>query len=166
MRVEQLMSRTVKTCVPSDHLDRAASLMWDYDCGALPIVSDDGDAGRVVGVLTDRDICMAAYTQGRTLRDIPVASAMARHVCTCRPTDTIAVALRVMETNQVHRLPVVDGDEHLVGMLSLADLWREAAREHGQAARAVTEGAIGEAVEAIAASRARGPLVPFAPAAG
>ena len=166
MRVDQLMTRTVKTCTPDDNLDRAAALMWDYDCGALPVLSADRDPGRVIGMVTDRDICMAAYTQGRGLREIPVVSAMAQRVCTCRPTDTIAVALRVMETNQIRRLPVVDGEDHLVGMLSLADLWREAAREHGQPSPDVTEHAIGEAVEAIAAPRARGPLVPFATAAG
>jgi CBS-domain-containing membrane protein len=166
MRVEQLMTRTVKTCAPQDTLDRAAGLMWDYDCGALPVIAGDGAGDRVVGVLTDRDICMAAYTQGRALRDIPVASAMAQRVCSCRPSDTVAVALRVIETNQIRRVPVVDDGDHLVGMLSLADLWREARREHGQRSPDVTERAIGEAVEAIAAPRARGSLVPFTTAAG
>src|SRR5262245_1269543 len=70
MRVEQLMTRTVQTCTPSDCLERAAGIMWDHDCGALPVTSADGEEPRVVGMLTDRDVCMAAYTQGRALRDI------------------------------------------------------------------------------------------------
>ena len=162
MRVEQLMTRTVKTCTPHENLERAAGLMWDYDCGALPVVAADGDGRRVVGVLTDRDICMAAYTQGRALRDITVASAMAQEVCTCRPTDSVQGVLKVMETKQIRRLPVVDSADLLVGMLSLADLWREAAREHGQKSPAVTEHAIGEAVEAIAAPRQQGSLAAVA----
>jgi CBS domain-containing protein len=65
-------------------------------------------------MLTDRDVCMAAYTQGRALRDIAVASAMSQHLCTCRSTDAVSVALKVMETNQVRRLPVLDADDALI----------------------------------------------------
>jgi CBS domain-containing protein len=166
MRVEQLMTRTVKSCTPGDCLERAAGIMWDNDCGALPVVADDGQDGRVVGMLTDRDVCMAAYTQGRALRDITVASAMSQQLCSCRVTDAVSVALKVMETNQIRRLPVLDADERLVGVLSFADLWREAAREHGQSSRAITENAIGEALEAIAAPRGNGPLVAMDAAAG
>lgn len=166
MRVEQLMTRTVKTCTPTDSLERAAGIMWDYDCGALPVVAGDEEGGRVVGMLTDRDVCMAAYTQGRALREIPVASAMSQRLCTCRATDAVGVALKVMETNQLHRLPVVDGGDRLIGLLSLADLWREAAREHGHPLQIVTERAIGEAVEAIAAPRGNHEIVTLAAAEG
>jgi CBS domain-containing protein len=159
MRVEQVMTRNVQTCGPHDRLERAAAIMWDFDCGVLPVVADE-DPGHVVGMLTDRDVCMAAYTQGRTLREIPVASAMSQFLCSCRASDAVAVALKIMETNQVRRLPVVDADEHLVGVLSLADLGREALREHGLSTRQVTDEAIGGALEAIAAPRAQGPLVP------
>ena len=160
MRVEQVMTRNVQTCQPEDHCDHAAAIMWDHDCGVLPVVAGDG-SGRVVGMLTDRDVCMAAYTQGLTLREIPVASAMSQSLCSCRASDAVGVALRVMETNQVRRLPVVDADDCLVGVLSLADLGREAAREHGIAQPQVTDEAIGGALEAIAAPRVQGSLAPI-----
>jgi CBS domain-containing protein len=157
MRVEQVMTRTVETCGPHDHLDRAAQLMWDYDCGVVPVVNGEG-AQRVIGMITDRDVCMAAYTQGRPLSEIAVATAMSQRLCSCRTTDAVAVALKVMETNQVRRLPVLDADDRLVGVLSLADLGREAAREHGQADVALNDAAIGEALEAIAKPHAAGEL--------
>jgi len=158
MRVDQVMTRNVKTCHPDDTLEQAAAIMWDYDCGTLPVVRGGDGSARVVGMLTDRDICMAAYTQGRALRDITVASAMSQHLCSCRATDAVSVALKVMETNQVRRLPVLDADETLVGVLSLADLGREAVREHGQSMRQVTDEAIGSALEAIATPRLQGEI--------
>jgi CBS domain-containing protein len=130
--------------------------MWEADIGCVPVV--DGDGG-VIGMLTDRDICMAAYTQGRPLADIPVASAMSKQVYSCRPSDAVAVALKVMETTQVHRLPVVDQHDQLVGLLSLADIAREAQREHGIKPANVTDRAVAEAIEAISASRSSGQLI-------
>lgn len=123
MLVRYLMTQNPSSCRPSDHLDAAARLMWETDCGAVPIV-DDG--GRVVGMLTDRDVCMAAYTQGEPLRSIPVSVAMARDVVTCAAEDDVDVAEQAMRDARIRRLPVVDKDRRLVGMLSLNDLAREA----------------------------------------
>jgi CBS domain-containing protein len=162
MKVEQLMTRNVEACRTDHRLDQAAALMWDHDCGVLPVLAPGNGADRVVGMLTDRDICMAAYTQGKRLCEITVATAMSPHLCSCRPTDALAVALKVMETNQVRRLPVLDADDHLVGLLSLADVGREAAREHERQAPEVTDAALGHTLEAIAAPRAGGALAPRA----
>lgn len=158
MKVEQLMTRTVQTCRATDGLQRAAQLMWEHDCGVVPVVDAGNGTARVVGMITDRDICMAAYTQGRRLEDIPVTSAMSHDVFSCRPTDSLAVALKVMETNRVHRLPVVDRDERVVGILSLADIAREAEYERGQSNAEVSDLAVAEALEAISASRRTGAL--------
>jgi len=154
MRVEQLMARDVLGCAPADSLNTAARIMWERDCGCVPVVEhEDGDA-RVVGMLTDRDICMAAYTQGRPLREIMVASAMAKGVRSCRSTDSIGTALKILQTNQLHRLPVLDPNDHLVGMLSLADVAREAAHEHTRAGREVSDAQVAEVLEAISEPRA------------
>jgi CBS-domain-containing membrane protein len=104
-------------------------------------------------MITDRDICMAAYIQGRPLSDITVGSAMARTVRSCRSSDTIGTALKILEHSQLHRLPVLDRNDHLIGMLSLADVAREAVREHDRAAKDVTDAQVGEVIEAISASR-------------
>ena len=128
MKVEQLMKREVKVCAETDTLNRAAELMWESDCGCIPVVSANGD-GALIGVVTDRDIAMAAYTQGRQLWAIPVGTAMARKVITCHASDGISQAEALMRDNQVQRLPVLDQNEHLVGILSLNDVAREAQRE-------------------------------------
>jgi CBS-domain-containing membrane protein len=159
MKVEQLMTRNVEICRASDRLNRPAQIMWERDCGVVPVMAEGNGAARLVGMITDRDICMAAYTQGRTLQEIPVASAMSQQIYSCRPTDSLAVALKVMQTNQVHRLPVVDQDERIVGVLSLADIAREARHEHGIGTAHVTDAAVAAAVEAISTSRSCGELI-------
>jgi CBS domain-containing protein len=125
MKVESLMSRDVAVCTIDDNLDVAARLMWERDCGAVPVL--DGD-DRVVGIITDRDVCMAAYIQGLPLREIPVTTAMAETVHMLRTDDLVVDAERLMAEKQVRRMPVVDSDQHVVGMLALADLIREATR--------------------------------------
>ena len=158
MKVEQLMTRNVTACRSGDSLNRVAQIMWEHDCGVVPVLADDG-SGRVIGMVTDRDVCMAAYTQGCALTDLPVRSAMSPSLHSCRPTDAIAVALKVMESNQIRRLPIVDQDDELVGILSLADIAREAQHEHGVRGAEVTDAAVAEAIEAISASRSTGALI-------
>jgi CBS domain-containing protein len=158
MKVEQLMTRNVETCRSTDTLNRAAQIMWEHDCGVVPVVAPGNGAARIVGMITDRDICMAAYTQGQRLADLPVSSAMSHEIFSCRPTDALAVVLKVMETNQVHRLPVVDQDDHVVGLVSLADVAREAHRAHGSKTAEVSDLAVAAAIEAISMSRTSGAL--------
>ncbi len=125
MKVRDLMRTDVKACRPQDSLNTAAQLMWDNNCGTVAVLAD----GKVAGVLTDRDICMAAYTQGRGLADIRVSSAMSKQLFACRPDDAVAKAEEFLRANGVRRLPVIDADNHLVGILSLDDIAREAMRE-------------------------------------
>ena len=159
MKVEQLMTRTVRTCGPDDTLARAAEIMWEQDCGCVPVVLEgDGDP-QVVAMVTDRDVCMAAWTQGRALTEIPVRIAMSRAVCTVGAQEPLEVALKILTTNQLHRLPVVDASGRLVGILALADIAREARRGHGHRNGGVGDDGIGTAVESIAAPRAAGELV-------
>jgi CBS domain-containing protein len=132
MKVEQVMCRNTKTCRSSDSLDRAAQLMWENDCGCVPIVDDEG---RGVGMITDRDVCMAAYTQGGSLAHLCVGTAMAHDLRSCRATDTIAQAENIMRAAQVRRLPVVDPEGHVIGLLSLNDVVREAARERATSSK-------------------------------
>lgn len=125
MNVEQIMNRDVKVCGPHDSLNRAAQIMWEHRCGAVPVVDEKS---RPVGFLTDRDVCMAAYTQGKPLEALRVDSAMARKVVSCRAEDDLNSAAQVMRQNCVRRLPVTDSAGTLVGLLSLDDLACEAAR--------------------------------------
>jgi len=95
-------------------------LRWSCrDCGSLVVVDDDA---RVVGMITDRDACMAAYTQGKPLGALPVSSAMSRRVESCPPKDTILEATHIMQAAQVRRLPVVAEGNLMVGVLTRAPI--------------------------------------------
>jgi CBS domain-containing protein len=125
MKVRELMTANVDACRPHDSLNRAAQLMWENDCGAVPVIDEDW---RVIGIVTDRDICMAAYTQGRPIAESRVDTAMARGAVTCSGEDEVTHAAKLMREHQVRRLPVIDNDR-LIGMISLSDLARQAERE-------------------------------------
>ncbi len=124
MRIEEIMSKPVVTCRPTDTLNSAARLMWENDCGIVAVI-DEND--RLTGVITDRDICMSAYTQGTSLHTIPVARAMAMQVFSCHARESIDAAERVMKEKQVRRVPIVDDDNRPIGLLSLNDIARHAA---------------------------------------
>jgi CBS domain-containing protein len=121
--VSSVMNDAVRVCSPEEPLNAAVRLMWEGDCGAVPVVSD---TGVLVGIVTDRDACMAAYTKGLPLAAIRVRDVMARHVHTCGPDDSLALAATAMANAQVRRLPVVDSEHRLVGIISLADIARSA----------------------------------------
>jgi len=119
MIVEKLMTRFVATCRPEDSLQTAAQRMWDYDCGALPVV---GPNAEVLGIVTDRDVCMSALMHGLPLAGVPIEWAMAREVKTIRARDSVADAERLMQEFQIRRLPVVDESMRLCGIVSLNDI--------------------------------------------
>jgi CBS domain-containing protein len=153
MKVEQLMTCDVKVCTDTDTLNRAAQLMWEFDCGCILVIHANGD-GRVVGVVTDRDIAMATYTQGKELWAIPITSAMAHEVIACHAGDGISQAEALMRDNRVRRLPVLDQHERLVGVISLNDLAREAQREMSAGRRVeVTEQGVTETLASICQPR-------------
>ncbi len=122
MRVNDLMKRPPITCDVNDTLERAAHLMWENDVGAVIIVREDG---RMTGIITDRDICMSAFLQGRVLSDLLVHSAMATHVVSIHPEQPIEDAEQLMTAHQLHRIPVVDEEQHPLGILTLNDIARE-----------------------------------------
>jgi CBS-domain-containing membrane protein len=95
-------------------------------------------------MLTDRDICMAAYTRGRPLTELPVSGAMSTRLHTCRAGDTLRSVLELMSARQIRRVPVVDDDRKLLGIVSLADvaLLAQAPSTHSQEARAWLTGVL------------------------
>ncbi len=149
MKVKELMVREVRSVAADDSLAAAARIMWEHDCGCVPVVDQEL---HVVGMLTDRDICMAAYTQGVSLHQGRVSSAMSRRLFWCEPDDELAAAEKIMREVQVRRLPVIDREGHLVGILSLNDIARRAARERGgRAPREVRESEVGALLAAVSA---------------
>jgi len=153
MKVKDLMKPDVKRCADYCTLNSAAQLMWDHDVGCVPVVDKDD---HIIGMLTDRDICMNAYIQGGPLTGATVSSAMSKEVFSCRPEDEIALAEKIMREKQVHRLPVVDTGGKLVGIISLNDIAHEAVREaEMKQARQVTAAEVAHVMASVCAPRHR-----------
>lgn len=118
--VRTVMTTHVRTCQGSDPLSHAAQLMWNEDCGTIPVLSEH----QVIGVITDRDICMATYTQGKAPAELLVEGAMSKQLFSCAADDSLATALTTMRDERVRRLPVLTLEGKLLGVLSLADVVR------------------------------------------
>jgi len=119
MKVDDIMTRDVRSCSPDESLGSAAQIMWEMDCGAVPVVDAER---RVIGMITDRDICMASHLQGVILSDASVASAMARDIKCCGPHDSPATVQALMQQYKIRRVPVIDAQRRLIGIVTLADL--------------------------------------------
>jgi len=146
MNVSDLMTQAVQSCGPNDNLQRAMQIMWERDCGIVPIVDDDG---KVVGMITDRDVAVAAYTQGRPLWQIAVSNAMAKQVHGVRESDSLEAVETLMRRVRVRRVPVLDGDGRLKGILSMNDLARHAHRSIGRKANGLSGDSVVQTMAAI-----------------
>ncbi|HVZ36160.1 MAG TPA: CBS domain-containing protein [Polyangiaceae bacterium] len=120
-RLGTLMSSPARSCSPRDSLAQVAQILWDHDCGAVPVVDADG---RPCGMVTDRDVCMGAYTKGKALHEILVSDVMSRHLHSCSLDEPLERAIAIMIDAQVRRVPIVDHEGRLAGILSLADVVR------------------------------------------
>jgi CBS domain-containing protein len=119
MKVAEIMTTEVVTCSTRDSANTAAELMWEHRCGCLPVLAPDG---RVVGLVRDRDLCMAAYTQGRPLSAISISTAMPGRFPSCRASAELEEILDLMVAHGEHRVVVLDGEGRLVGLISLGDI--------------------------------------------
>lgn len=127
MKVKQLMTTNVACVRKSDPSSVAAQIMWDCDCGSVPVKEDDSE--RVVGMITDRDICIATWSRDCAPSAIFVSDAASRELYACSPEASIASVQELMSSKQVRRLPVLDKDGQLVGIISLADIVTEGPNE-------------------------------------
>lgn len=146
MQIKRIMSHPVVTCPVQGTLDQPARVMWEFDCGIVPVVGDDG---RLEGVVTDRDICMAAYFAGRPLAEVPVVTAMAHAVIAIHEEESIDRAEMLMRDNQVRRLPVIDNDGRPIGLVSMNDIARLVSR----AKRSATDRDLVQTIAAVSEPR-------------
>lgn len=120
MQAKDIMCSEIKSCGVDANLDTIASLMWNEDCGIVPIVSEDN---RLEGVITDRDITMAATLKHRPLWEINASELLQGKTChTCQTDDNIQDVLEQMGQYQLNRMPVVDAQNHVIGMLAIKDI--------------------------------------------
>lgn len=119
MRVSDIATLDVRSCGPDTNLAEIACIMWQQDCGIVPVV---GESNTVIGVITDRDICIASATRPMHISQIPARMLMSGLAFTCKLGDDVKDALRTMARYGVRRLPVLDERGTLAGMLSLTDV--------------------------------------------
>ena len=116
MRVQDIMTSDVQCCGPDTNLAAASKRMWDSDCGALPVLNVQG---QVMGMITDRDICMAAATKNKPAWDITVWETVSGKIYPCKMSDDVHTALDIMKREKVRRLPVVDEGGVLQGIVAM-----------------------------------------------
>jgi CBS domain-containing protein len=143
MRVNLIMTPDPACCTPDATAKDAAGLMKQYDCGSIPVV-ENAHSKRLVGTVTDRDLAVRGLATGKG-PDTPVRVLMTNDPITCAPEDEVEIVREVMVAQQVRRVPVVDGDGAVVGIVSQADL----ALEEG----AASDQEVGRIVEAISDPR-------------
>lgn len=132
MRIRELMTGNPTTCEPTTTLRLVAQLMNDHDCAAIPIV----ESGRLIGIVTDRDIACRCVAVGDDGAKTTAAAVMSTPVIAVRADDTLENAVILMEENRIHHLPVVSSDGTLVGIVAQSDLGRRMTnREFGELAR-------------------------------
>jgi CBS domain-containing protein len=119
MIVSEIMTTDVATCTPQSDLGHAIYVMLERDCGFVPIVNE---RGTLVGVVTDRDICIAMAAHRRTPVHIRIEEVMTHPVFSCAPGDSIITALGVMSQHHVRRLPVIDREGLVHGVLAINDI--------------------------------------------
>jgi CBS domain-containing protein len=118
MKVKDLMTPAPRTCAPETNLAAAAALMLDADCGMLPVVSD----GRLVGVVTDRDMYIALATRNQQASRVTVGEVVQAPAITCSPEDDVHAALATMKRHLVRRLPVEGFGGTVLGVISMNDI--------------------------------------------
>ena len=119
MKVRDVMTKQAGFVGPESTLEEASFLLREHKCGFLPVV---GDGGNVIGVITDRDICIALGTRNQRPSDVRVWDVMPRQLFTCMEGDDVHCALKTLRDARIRRLPVVDRDGTLVGVLSIDDV--------------------------------------------
>jgi CBS domain-containing protein len=135
MKVKDMMHDGASSVSPQSGLAAVASAMKTFDVGAIPVLEN----GMLIGIVTDRDIALRAFANGKDVSALTARDVMTPDPVTCRDTDKVKDALDLMEQHQIRRLPVLDDDAHLVGMISLGDISHALSRkEAGEMTRAVS----------------------------
>lgn len=134
-RIREIMHAGAEVHAPETPVSALAKTMREKDVGAVPILAD----GKLVGMVTDRDITVRALADGRDVSQLKAKDVMTKGVVSCHETDSPAAASRLMQERRIRRLPVVDASDKLVGMISLGDLTHAMSEElSGRLARAVS----------------------------
>jgi len=132
MRARDVMTRSVATVHPDDSARHAAQMMADCDCGAIPVVDWNG---RMIGMITDRDITLRLVAENMNVEDARVGDCMTDEAFACNENDSIETCMRSMSHHQIRRMPIVDDRNRVVGIVSQSDLAQHAGDNSGMGER-------------------------------
>ena len=121
MKIREIMTAKPICCVPTDTAQQAASIMRDHNVGSIPVVVDQ-QTRKLVGFVTDRDLCCAVIAAGLDPKTTPIEKYMSSQLVTCRDGENVEKCARAMQEHQLRRIPIVDSDERCIGIVSLADV--------------------------------------------
>ena len=140
-KCRDVMTKDPAACQPGDGITQVAGVMKQEDVGSVPVVASEG-SGRLVGIVTDRDIVLKVVATGRAPESATVSDAMTPNPASCREDDDVEQAVKLMKERQVRRMPIVDGSGRLTGIIAQADV----------ATRVNKDSKTGDLVEAISES--------------
>ena len=127
MKCRDIMTKNVKTCQEECKVKDAVQIMNDYNCGFVPVINKDN---QLSGVVTDRDIAIHALLDGKDPEQMKIGEFMTKSIISAHPNDNIDLAIREMKENKVRRIPVVDDNNKVVGIISLGDVAVLSGEEH------------------------------------
>jgi CBS domain-containing protein len=130
MNITELMVKDVTSCNPDTDLETAGRMMWDHNCGAIPVLDNEGHP---IGMVTDRDIAMSAVLNHKPLWEISSRDVIGtREVFTCHMDDDIQSALSLMQSHKIRRLPITNSDGRLEGILTIDDIVAGSKKKEGK----------------------------------
>lgn len=118
MKVKNCMHTGVQWVSPETPVKALANAMLDHDIGAIPV----GENDRLIGMVTDRDIALRAVANGKDISAVTARDVMTKGISWCRDSDDVTHAVHIMQSKQIRRLPVIDKNKRMIGILSLGDL--------------------------------------------
>jgi CBS domain-containing protein len=127
MKCKDIMTKYLKMCRPDATVKDAAEIMEELNCGVVPIVDENN---KIQGIVTDRDIALYATLHGREHEKTRLKEFMRKNVITCHPEDDIDTAINKMKENKIRRIPVVDDENKVIGLISIGDLAITTHKEH------------------------------------
>lgn len=146
MKVKDVMMRTAASCSRETNLGEAVEILWNRNCGMLPVIDAEQ---KVIGVITDRDICIALGTRNRLPDQITVGEVASGKLFACRPDDDIRLALASMAEAKVRRLPVLTPEGKLEGILSMDDIVTHSETRGGKVANELSHDDVVETLKAV-----------------
>jgi CBS-domain-containing membrane protein len=128
MKIREIMSRDPACCLVSDTAQTVAKIMCDKNIGSMPVVADRKER-KLVGMITDRDLCCSVIAKGMDAKTTPIEKLVTLSAFTCREGENVDACERLMQEHQVRRIPIVDAEDRVIGIVSQADL---ALRDKGE----------------------------------